>query len=431
MPLKQLIRRLSLRKKILILGASLAQLPGIQVAQAMGYIVVSCDNLPSSIGHQIANEVAMASTFDPQAVFEAAQAHGVDGIMTLGTDQPVLTAAIVATKLGLPSLIGVETAQAVTDKRVMKQRFTAHDLPTVPYQIFDPNKDQLYTTLTYPVVVKPVDSQGQRGIFQLATPGDILAQASQVLTFSRAQEFLIETYYPNDEVTVSGWVNAGKAHLLTLTDRISFRSTDQLGICLSHEWPSRYTVEKGDELAELTQRIVTAFNIQNGPIYFQFLIGHDGIQINEIACRIGGAFESQFIPRLTGFDITRNHIQAALGKKLAKNQRLTLDAYDFRQANTALSVQLFFANPCTICALTPLASVLACPGVIDAGYHLEVGKTIHAVDNATARVGYCIVEAANKQILESRLAKLYAVLYVLDENGQNQLIHRPLEVASL
>ena len=78
-------------QKLLMLGASLAQIPGIVAAREQGLHVISCDNLPHSPGHTLAHESVQASTFDPAAVLVAARQHAIDGIMTMGSDQPVLT----------------------------------------------------------------------------------------------------------------------------------------------------------------------------------------------------------------------------------------------------------------------------------------------------------------------------------------------------
>lgn len=108
--------------KLMMLGASSAQLAGIRTAQAMGHQVVVCDYLPEAPGHRLADHSVLASTFDYEAVLTAARAFRIDGIMTMGTDQPVYTAARVAKALELPSLLSPETALAVTHKGVMKRR---------------------------------------------------------------------------------------------------------------------------------------------------------------------------------------------------------------------------------------------------------------------------------------------------------------------
>lgn len=419
--------------KLMMLGASLAQMPGILTAKAMGHEVVTCDNQPASIGHAAADASVFASTFDPEAVCQAARSQGIDGIMTMGTDQPVLTATLVADTLGLPSMLDMATARAVTDKRLMKRLFTRLGIPTVPYVLYRKTDSiEILDALTGPVVVKPVDSQGQRGIFVLPTTAAVAERIDDVLAFSRTDEILVEAYYPNEEVTVSGWVRDGRATILSITDRVTFPEPKQIGICLSHELPSRQIPEHGESLARLTQEIVAGFGIRNGPIYFQFLVGKDGIRTNEIACRIGGAFESQFLPQVTGFDLTKAQVRAALGQAPDSESLAVLDCFDFREDRHFLSVQLFFAEPCTIGHLTPLQEVLACEGVTDAGYHRLPGQQIQSICDATARIGYCIVAGDSRAQVEDRLNRLYDILKVLDMDGVNRILHRPvLEPSSL
>ncbi len=417
---------------LLILGASLAQVPGIRMARSMGHDVITCDNRDDSPGHALANRRIWASTFEPAAIIAALDRQGltIDGAMTMGTDQPVLTAALLARRLGLPSPLSVETARAVTDKRVMKKRLVAHHIPTVPH-VFVQRRDtgsldRTLSGLTAPYVVKPVDAQGQRGLVVLDRPDELADHIDAVLAHSRADEVLVESYYPSDEITVSGWVEAGQVKVLTMTDRLSFPGRQQLGICLSHEWPSCHLPALGAQLVHWTRRIVLAFAIDKGPVYIQYLVGRDGLVVNELACRIGGAFESQFIPELTGFDITRSVIRTALGQALDPRDQASWQQQDLAQNQRALSVQLFFAQPGPIHRLTPLAEVTACPGVLEAGYFKQEGERIEAITDATARVGYCIVLADSKAELEGRLAALYRVLRVDDDQGINRIIHRPL-----
>jgi len=411
----------------MMLGASLAQLPGIHAAHEMGHEVITCDNQPASVGHEAADAAVFASTFDPDAVCEAARHQRIDGIMTMGTDQPVLTAAIVAEALGLPSMLDVQTARAVTDKRMMKRLFTQLGIPTVAYAFFKKSDPlSVLAGLTGPVVVKPVDSQGQRGIFVLPSPGAVVDRIDDVLAYSRTDEILVESFYPNEEVTVSGWVHEGQTTILSITDRVTFPEIEHLGICLSHELPSKQMDKYGRELIMLTREIVLGFGIRNGPIYFQYLIGDDGIRVNEIACRIGGAFESQFLPSVTGFDLTRAQVRSSFGLELDPQDKKALECYDCLQVQQFLSVQLFFAQPCTIGYLTPLSDVLACEGVVDAGYHRHAGQQIASIKDATARVGFCIVTAGSQTQLEDRLRRLYEVLVVRDSSGINRILHRKI-----
>ena len=420
--------------RLIMLGASLAQLPGIQMARAMGHEVITCDDQEDSIGHHASNGRITASTFDAEAVLRVAGNLAPDGIMTMGTDQPVLTAAIVASQLGLPSLLTVLQAQSVTDKRMMKALLVDCRIPTAPYVVVKKTKENRFSedqlnklrSLGTPVVVKPVDSQGQRGIYVLPQIESIEAVMDSVLAFSRTDEILVEQYYSSDEVTVSGWVNEGHLTVLTITDRLTFNSIEQIGICLSHEYPSRHMKQYGQALIDITRQIVNGFKIKDGPIYCQFLIGSSGIIVNEVASRIGGAFESQIIPRISGFNITRSVIQHSLGLKMNQDDTEALKTFHVLSDFHVMSVQLFFAEPCTIQSLTPLDVLDQCPGIIEAGYFKKEGQVIPEIRSATERVGYCLLTAVSKAQMEQRLAYLYQYLKVLDTNGHNRIIHRPI-----
>lgn len=412
--------------KLMMLGAASAQLSGILKAKEMGHTVVTCDYYKTAIGHQYADESTITSTFDVEAVFNKAKEFNIDGIMTLGTDQPVYTAAYVANHLGLPSMITEATALAVTNKIVMKERLTANNIRMVHYMVYEKGVNEAeLDEMAYPVVVKPIDSQGQRGLFYLEDAKAVREHYYKVIEHSRLKQIMVEAYYEHDEITVSGWVDEGNVHILTITDRVTFDGVENIGICLSHEFPSKHMSEHGDELIELTKRIVQVCGIKNGPIYFQLFIGKDGILVNEIACRIGGAYEATFIPEITGFDICLANIQKALGQNIDTTM---LNVYDIKKNVNYLSVQLFFASTCIIHNLPTDETIRSLDGVVEVGYNISKGDVLKPISNATSRAGYVIVKAKTKQALEERLIKLYDVLKILDLKGKNHIIHRKIVI---
>jgi len=407
--------------KLLMLGASKAQLPGILKAQELGHQVVVCDYLKDAIGHQYSDASYYVSTFDKEGVLEVAKREGVDGIMTLGTDQPVLTSAYVSEQLHLPTMLTLKNAIDVTNKIHMKHRFQEYDIPTVDYMLYKKGyNDRELIEFGGPVVIKPVDSQGQRGIYYLDDPVKAIELYEEVVAFSREQVILVERYYLHTEITVSGWVVDGETTVLAITDRVTFDDKDHIGICLSHEFPSRHANRYGKSIVEMTKKIVDSFELLNGPIYFQFLVGDEGIKVNEIACRIGGAYEATFIPLLTGFDILNVQIQKELGldadlTKLKQVQVLNNPKY--------LSVQLFFIEPCTIALMPSEQEILQLEGVYDCGFNVHRGDQTRLIENATARGGYVILTAGSEEEMNKYLNKLYEVLVVEDYGGKNHIIH--------
>ena len=412
--------------KLVMLGASKAQLIGIEKANNLGVDIVTCDYYKSSIGHQFAKEVNYVSTFDLEGVLEVAKQTKADGIMTLGTDQPVLTAAYVAQELDLFCYHSLEVARSLTNKIYMKKLFKKHNIATVDYVLYEKGvKDIDLERFNGPVVIKPVDSQGQRGIYYLENVEDVADYYEKVVSFSRESQILVESYYDHEEVTVSGWVENGHTYLLSITDRVTFKDKNQLGICLSHEFPSKFVGKYGHELQAMTLNIVDKFEIQNGPIYFQFLIGSEGIKVNEVAARIGGAHEASFLPLLTGFDICETQIKQSL--KMPTDLSVLKD-YDFFENDQCLSVQLFFASPCEINYMPTESDIKSLPGVVEVGFHVSIGDKIESIENATARVGFVIVLANSKEELESRLREVYKKLVIKDKNDVNHVIHRIIGV---
>lgn len=407
--------------KLLILGGSNVQLNTVKRAKKKGHTVIVSDYYPDAPAKEVSDFGEPASTFDVQANIEVAQRYGIDGILTMGTDQPVFTVAKVAERCGLPALIDVSTAKAATNKKVMKEIFKRSNIPTVDYRIINKHFNESdIQGLKFPVVVKPLDSQGQRGVLKLDSIEEIRDVFDRVLGFSREKEILVEEYYPSDEITVSGWVCRGKLHILTVTDRICYCNYPHIGICIAHDFPSKFTDKYISEIEEISIRITEAFNIQEGPVYFQMLIGDLGIKVNEIACRIGGAYEDEFIPLVTGVDILDMLIEASLGRKYGTE---ALEAYSLRNNRLPVSVEMIFAAPCSIKAMNDMESIRQLPGVVQARYNFKPGQVIGNIENATARAGYVIITGENPDVLEENKRRVYEHLEILDENGENRIIN--------
>lgn len=406
--------------KIMMLGGGTNQLCAIKRIQERGDEVVVSDYLEKSPGKDLADYKALADTFSYEETVAQAKAYEVDAVLTVGTDQPVLTAARVCETLGLSSGINPVTARAVTNKKYMKKLFCEHRIPTVRYELVSGMAGAgVLDTFTYPAVLKPVDSQGQRGIFKVYSPEQARENLSETLRYSRAGEALIEAYYENQEVTVSGWVDDGQTYILTMTDRVTFSEDDKIGVCVSHEHPSIHTKQYGETARVLTEQIVEAFDIENGPIYFQFLVGHEGMVVNEIACRIGGAYEDQFIPEITGFNILDAQLDLALGIPVSVE---VLKAYDFSKNTNCVSVQLFFAEPGQVAEKSEKSDLVELEGVADFRCHYQVGDQILETENASARAGFGLIYGKNENEICNRIKAFFDRLHVGTKDGKNLVI---------
>lgn len=407
--------------KLLVLGGGGCQLNAVLRAKQKGHTVTVSDYYPDAPAKAFADYAELISTFDWEGNLETARKYGADGVMTIGTDQPVLTAARVSEALKLPTMIDTATAKAVTNKKVMKSLFIKYEIPTVNFRILREDfSNKEAEGLKAPYVVKPLDSQGQRGVLKLDSLNEVREAFKDVLSYSREKEILLEEYYESDEITLSGWVRDGKACILTVTDRITYNNYPHIGICTAHNFPSKHLKNYYESFKDITDKIVRGFNINNGPIYFQMLVGCEGVKVNEIACRIGGAYEDELIPLLTGVDILDMQIDMTLGIEADYS---ALERYKLSENTKHAIVQMIFARPGLIKSMTDMDEMKKLPGVVYGRYNFKPGDVVSNIEDATQRVGYMIIQGSGPLNLSENLKAAMSHLKIYGQDGSNLLMN--------
>ncbi len=406
--------------KIMVLGGGSCQLNLIKQLKRRNHFVILIDYLVNPLAKPLVDIHLQISTFDNEGVYLAAKKYNIEGIVTLGTDQPVLTCAYVAKRLHLPFYLTEQQALEVTNKLHMKKIFTKHQIPTVNYVLLPSDfRDDMIKKLVFPVIMKPVDSQGQRGIFMCESIDDIREKIKKTLAYSRENVVLVEEYYPNDEITINGWLENGQLTILSIVDRVTINNSRSVGVCLCHNFPSVHLKTNYDEIKKLTKKIIKVFSLRNGPIYFQYLLGEKGIKVNEIAMRIGGAYEDLTMPIISQIDILE-----LLITKLEKKDYDTsfLKKYNLANNQQFVSTQLFFCHAGHVKSMTPIEQIKKEIGVTHAYYIIKPGDEIRSINNATARAGYFIITGTSYTDLIKNINNTFDKLQVLDQNGHNLII---------
>lgn len=400
-----------------MVGAGSCQRSAISRIKSLGYEAIAADYNEWTEAKGLADHMVLADAFSPEDILRCAREYRVDGVMTSGTDQPVLSVTLTANNLGIPSFLSDETALLVTNKKHMKERFREKGIPTATFRIIGRGfMDTELSGLRPPFVMKPLDSQGQRGIFKVDTIEYVRDKLEDVLKHSRSNEILVEEFYENEEVTVSGWVDKGKVYILTITDRVSFSPDEHIGVCTSHENPSKQIGKHGKELKELTRKICKDFGIEEGPIYFQFLAGSEGVKVNEIACRLGGAYEDMTIPYATGADVLRMNIEGCLDSDYDKSGLVSAPE---AEESRPFSTRLFFCGEGKVNYMTPVEEIRKLSYILDAGYNIHLGDILPPIENASQRAGYVIVRGDTRQEIEENLMELRRTMKVQDKDGNN------------
>ena len=264
--------------------------------------VIAVDRDPQAVGLVLADERAVISSEDEEAVDRLARARDVDGIVSPGADWPVGIAARVAERIGLAHPITARTGSIVTSKARQREAFAAAGVPHA--RELDPRDAEL----PFPLVVKAPDRQGQRGLALVRTPGELETALATALAESRGGAVIAEEHVEGPEVTVNAVSVDGRFVPLTVTDRLT-AEPPAFGVALAHAWPSRHDTTAAVDAAGAA---VAALGIRNGPSYTQLRLGPAGPVVMEVAARLGGGHDAELCAAATGVDLNALAVSFAL-----------------------------------------------------------------------------------------------------------------------
>lgn len=302
-------------KKILIIGASSLQVPGILKAKEMGFETAVVDFNPTAVGIKYADKYYNVSTTDKEGVYEAAKDFGADGIVTLATDMPMRSLAYACEKL---NLVGVkyDTAVKATDKGEMIKAFEKYDVAHPWYHILKRGEsiESIVREIHYPLIVKPTDNSGSRGVVLVHDEQELYEAVSYSIKESREGNIILEEYMVGPEVSVEVIVLDGKPHILQITDKLTTGAPHFVE--MGHSQPSRLSKKIQEEIIVLATKACNAVGLVNGPAHAEIIITDAGPKMVEIGVRMGGDnITTHLVPLSTGIDMTKATIQIACGEK--------------------------------------------------------------------------------------------------------------------
>lgn len=210
-------------KRIMILGASAAQVPIIRKASELGFETVSVSVPGNYPGFEVSDRYYEIDIRDRERILSIARAETISGILTDQTDIAVPTVAYVAERLGLPG-IGSECALNFTNKFRMRSMARELGVPVPGFVMVQDRNDvqDAVSKLTPPYIVKPVDSQGSRGVSKVSHPSDLWAHVQNAARFSPDGQVIVEEFFYGVETVVQGFVSNYKVFNLALADREYF-----------------------------------------------------------------------------------------------------------------------------------------------------------------------------------------------------------------
>lgn len=305
-------------KRVLMLGGSIYQTYAIKEAVKLGYYVITCDYLPGNPGHKFAHEYHNVSTTDKEAVLELARKLNVDGVVAYASDPAAPTAAYVCEKLGLPT--SPFKSVEILSKKHLFRKYLSENGFNVPkansYTRYEDAQQDL-KNFHLPVMVKPVDSSGSKGVNKLTDPAQLKGFFEDALSYSRDKIVLIEEFIVKNGPQISGDAFSvdGKLVFHCLGNEFYSTKVDKDFAPLGECWPTVMPKEVIDTLAADLQRLISLLGMKSNAYNVEAIYGVDGkVYILELGARSGGSLIPQVTALATGVDMVPYVIKAAMGE---------------------------------------------------------------------------------------------------------------------
>ena len=309
-------------KKILLLGGSAQQIVAIETAKKLGYYTVLCDYLPDNPGQFYADKFYLVSTTDRQAVLKVAQEENVDGVLAYASDPAAPTAAYVAEAMGLPTN-PFSSVEILCNKDKFRDFLCEHGFHTPKSKGYeDVNiacKELRSNVLNLPVIIKPVDSSGSKGVTVLDSLENLVEAIKFAFSFSRSKRIVVEEFIKkNHEFLIGGdiFVIDGEIKLWGLLNCHRDESVNSL-VPTGKSHPLRLSKKDLLTVKQTLQQMVNNLSIKNGAMNVELIVDERGNAFPiDVGPRNGGNMIPDLLGLIYGVDVVEMTVKSAMGDKI-------------------------------------------------------------------------------------------------------------------
>ena len=330
--------------------------------------------------------------------------ENIDGVLTAATDYGVLTAAYVAEQMNLAGL-NYEVAKLIKNKYQVRQRLfeSKVDDTEQAYEVLEnSNLPALAEKLSFPVMVKPCDGSGSRGVSRVDEMSQFADACQTAIAASITHCAEVETFITGQEYGAESLVVNGEVHVLGIMRK--WMTSPPYYAELGHAIPSGLDKEVENRVVECVKKAIKALGINSGSVNMDLLVTEDNeVHIVDIGARMGGnLIGSHIIPYGTGIDYMGNMIKIAVGEKV-----------DLRPVTkpTAVATRLLAFNSGKVAKLPDFEKIEQEYGV-EIYHHLEVGKVVSEYHTNLDGCGYIVAKA---DCVETAMANADKVLNLIQK----------------
>ena len=368
-----------LLKKILILGVGNAQVDALKyLSENTDFEIHACSYINEGAGIVYSDKFSMININDTKKISEYVKENDIDIIYSIGSDIAMPTIAQVSNELSLPCFLSPELPSICNNKHFLRASLGVDFDGNLKFCVAE-KLEQLAEWSIFPCILKPVDSQGQRGVYKINGKQDFEQQFEISQSYSRSNKVIVEEFVNGPEISVNLYMYRGQIKFFLVSDRIVFEDLPG-GIIKEHHLPSAFTDDDDRvKIYNLVERCVKKLGISDGPVYFQIKL-ENGYKVIEVASRLDGCHMWDLILHFCGDNLLKATFEHLInGKEPFFNNEL----YDKR-----FELNFFCEKPGVKFNREKYDLTNACKTV----WYYSTGEIVPSVNGIMEKCGYMIRE---------------------------------------
>lgn len=392
-------------KKLLLLGGSNQQIVAIEKAKEMGLYTILCDYLPDNPGQYVADKFYLASTTDKDAILKISRDENIDGIIAYASDPAAPTAAYVAEKLSLPGN-PYKSVDILCNKGKFREFLKSNDF-NVPVSKSFNSEEEVFENIndfSFPIIVKPVDSSGSKGVTVLKSKKSLEAALKSAFSYSRSKKIIIEDFIDGKYSVIGGdiFIRNGKINIWGLMSSQRDTNVNEL-VPVGESFPLRLPDTILDEIKYTLNSLVNKLHIKNGPMNVELIVDKkDKVYLIDIGPRSGGCMIPDLISDIFNVDIVKMSIEAAMGCKIE---------YDIEKSDEFYAIYYLHSDKSGIYNAISFDNKLE-PFIYRKCLYKNKGDKVEYFDNASKCLGIIFLKFSNRDVMSNILSDINKLIDV-------------------
>jgi biotin carboxylase len=402
------------RKAAIVLGGTSPHAELCRRLKSRGYYTILIDYLEDPPARQDADEYVRESTLNADAVHRIAIHTNADLVIATCVDQANVTACDVLERLGKRPPYSSSTARSIANKLRMKTIMRDHGIPTTPFVQIKDAESRAWQSLRFPLVVKPCDCNGSKGVRRCDNPSDVVKNIPAAIRASRTGEALIEEFIEGREIAFDSFATCDTVHILMTRERRKI-PTDCRGIqqIVGSTWPAQVHAGVIEQCARIARSVANAFHLENTPLIFQTIVANNAVNVIEFAPRIGGGENHHIIRVATGVDPITLAVDSFEGIRpeipITNPSGVYFDNY-------------LYTKPCVFGRLSGLEEQVGEGKIVYFKTYKKPGDIIGPELTSSNRVGAFAVQSPTEAEGLAAIQRIISSIEVLDIHGQPVLL---------